>query len=261
MRFALIAAGILAVTAPAYGADILYDQDFESPNGFVNDGGDINLTRTVNQLYGGQPAGFFFSQQYTVETLRIGGTEAFGVGYQDPAGIGGQYTLSMQNGAQNDQLGLAFNVGDYQYLNLRMDISSIDLDRFGQPFVPAGGAAPVFLFSLYDNPGGALGLGSGTALDSFEIAGLLNPSKNVFLWSEALGGLDASGSTNGNVILRIDLIAGGYAAFDNLRIVASDIKGDVGAVVPEPATWAMMLLGFGAIGSTLRRRKTRAAHA
>jgi hypothetical protein len=27
--------------------------------------------------------------------------------------------------------------------------------------------------------------------------------------------------------------------------------------VPEPATWAMMMLGFGAIGATLRRRKTK----
>ena len=26
--------------------------------------------------------------------------------------------------------------------------------------------------------------------------------------------------------------------------------------VPEPATWAMMMLGFGAMGATLRRRKT-----
>ncbi|HEX8838885.1 MAG TPA: PEPxxWA-CTERM sorting domain-containing protein, partial [Sphingomicrobium sp.] len=25
--------------------------------------------------------------------------------------------------------------------------------------------------------------------------------------------------------------------------------------VPEPATWAMMLLGFGAIGVSMRRRK------
>jgi hypothetical protein len=28
--------------------------------------------------------------------------------------------------------------------------------------------------------------------------------------------------------------------------------------VPEPATWAMMLLGFGAIGLASRRRRTRA---
>ncbi|HEV2044382.1 MAG TPA: CHRD domain-containing protein, partial [Sphingomicrobium sp.] len=33
-----------------------------------------------------------------------------------------------------------------------------------------------------------------------------------------------------------------------------EIRGNL-AAVPEPATWAMMLLGFGAIGFALRRRK------
>jgi len=37
--------------------------------------------------------------------------------------------------------------------------------------------------------------------------------------------------------------------FDNLAINA----------VPEPATWALMILGFGAIGGALRRRKVRGA--
>ncbi len=31
-----------------------------------------------------------------------------------------------------------------------------------------------------------------------------------------------------------------------------------GGAVPEPATWAMMILGFGAVGSLLRRRRTAA---
>ena len=31
------------------------------------------------------------------------------------------------------------------------------------------------------------------------------------------------------------------------------------AVVPEPATWAMMILGFGSAGSVIRRRRTQAA--
>lgn len=32
------------------------------------------------------------------------------------------------------------------------------------------------------------------------------------------------------------------------------------AAVPEPATWAMMLLGFGAIGFSMRRRRQQGAH-
>lgn len=37
-----------------------------------------------------------------------------------------------------------------------------------------------------------------------------------------------------------------------LSIVTADGAGD--AAVPEPATWAMLIVGFGAIGASLRRR-------
>jgi hypothetical protein len=33
------------------------------------------------------------------------------------------------------------------------------------------------------------------------------------------------------------------------------------AAVPEPASWAMMLGGFGLVGGALRRRRTTLAHA
>ena len=32
-------------------------------------------------------------------------------------------------------------------------------------------------------------------------------------------------------------------------------EGDLVAAVPEPATWALMILGFGIVGSALRRRR------
>ncbi len=41
----------------------------------------------------------------------------------------------------------------------------------------------------------------------------------------------------------------GFGALTQLRV-----RGPVGAV-PEPATWAMMLLGFGGIGYSMRRRR------
>jgi hypothetical protein len=35
-------------------------------------------------------------------------------------------------------------------------------------------------------------------------------------------------------------------------------RADVGGVIPEPATWAMMIAGFGLVGGALRRRRTAA---
>ena len=242
-------------SAPAWSATTLYSQDFENPTGFVNDGGDVNIFRTVNQLYGNQPVGFTFAQNFTVETLLVGGNVAWGGnGFQDPQGRAGQYTLGLLSGVQNDLLGLAFNVGSNKFLNFRLDISSIDLSSWGGPFVPTGGAAPSFRFSLFDNPSGATGLGGGTELSFVDLTGSLSANKYTFNWTNVVAALDATGNTNGNVILRIDLLSGGYAAMDNFVIAASDVSGEVPAI-PEPQTWALMLGGLALIGASQRRRR------
>ena len=157
----LLAVGMSAAItgySPAQAqTEILYNQNFENPAGFVNDGGDVNIFKSVNELYGNQPPGFTFAQAFTVETLLLSGSQAFGTGYSDSTGIGGHYALGMLSDQQNDLLGLSFNVGTRKFLNVRMTISSIDLSVFGGPFVPVNGAVPVFAFTLYDNPSGAAG--------------------------------------------------------------------------------------------------------
>ena len=52
--------------------------------------------------------------------------------------------------------------------------------------------------------------------------------------------------------------------FKGLGVTAADFAIDrvyVTAAVPEPSTWALMLLGFGAVGGAMRmkRRKTNTA--
>ncbi len=42
---------------------------------------------------------------------------------------------------------------------------------------------------------------------------------------------------------------------DNTLVIS-----EANAAIPEPATWAMMIAGFGLIGSALRRRREQAAH-
>jgi hypothetical protein len=245
--------------APAEAGITLYNQNFENPTGFVNDGGDINIFKSVNQLYGNQPPGFTFAQTFTVETLLITGTQAFGTGYSDPQHIGGNYCLGMLSTVQNDLLGLSFNVQGQTFLNFRLNISSIDLDRFAGPFNPAG-SVPVFRITMFDNPSGATGLsGNGVVLDSAQITGVASSSRSVFNWTEHTIALNASHSTNGNVTIQIDelnTLGSGYAAMDNFLIVASDTPGDVGGAVPEPAS--ITLFGLGAVGLlAVRRLRTR----
>lgn len=237
--FILIFSAVLAFASSAHAVTtILYDQDFENPAAFVNDGGDVNIFNSVNTLYGNQPSGFTFAQAFTVETLLVNGNQAFGTGYSDPSGIGGNYTLGMLSNLQNDKLGLSFNIGSNDFLNVRLDISSIDLSVFSGPFVPAG-AEPVFEFTLFDNPGGATGLaGNGTVLSALQATGTAS-AQTVFDWTEVLLPLAAAGNTNGNVTLQIDLLSGGYAALDNFTIAASDTPGEI----PIPA--AVWLFGTG----------------
>jgi hypothetical protein len=46
--------------------------------------------------------------------------------------------------------------------------------------------------------------------------------------------------------------------FNNFRITTTDQTSAVpGAAVPEPGTWALMILGFGAVGGAMRSRRTQ----
>ncbi|SFG91803.1 PEP-CTERM sorting domain-containing protein [Neptunomonas qingdaonensis] len=250
-RHLLIFMTSIVLYIPAAHSAVLYDQDFENPTGFNNDGADVNVYNNVNTLYGNQPPGFSFAQTFTVETLLITGTSAFGTGYSDPTGTGGNYAIGMLSNRQDDKLGLSFDVGTNDFLNISVDLSSIDLSAFAGPFVPQG-ATPTFRFTLYDNPTGVAGVSTPTALSFLEATATAS-APSVFDWTNFVLPLDATGNTNGNVILGIDLLSGGYASFDNLLIVASDISGNVGNNVPEPGTIALFSLGLA--GLTFARRK------
>jgi len=50
-----------------------------------------------------------------------------------------------------------------------------------------------------------------------------------------------------------DPITTGWGQLKQLRVGGVGIAG----MVPEPATWAMMILGMGAVGAAMRRRKVR----
>ena len=228
----------------------------------MNDGGDVNIFTNVNSNYGGQPSGFTFAQTFTVETLNIsgsargGGGAAFGTGWSDPSGLGGDYALGMLSDRQDDRLGLAFNVGAFDFFNVFVDVSSIDLSTFNGPFV-APGAIPIFRFSLFDNPSGATSIGFGSTLDTFDLTGT-DSEQTVFEWTSASFGLSTAGNSNGSVILQIDLLQGGYAAFDNLRLGASDTLPDPGpdpSPIPLPAGLPLLAGSFAALFGLVRTRR------
>ena len=49
-------------------------------------------------------------------------------------------------------------------------------------------------------------------------------------------------------VLRLDVGPAAFSDGNQIRIALSNV-----AAVPEPATWAMLLVGFGAVGYSMRR--------
>ena len=82
----------------------------------------------------------------------------------------------------------------------------------------------------------------------------------ILLGSTDALGFDISGSTGAgffsvnDIFYSVNLATGGSTSIG--RIGTQGITGITIAAVPEPGTWAMMLIGFGAIGMAVRRRRS-----
>ena len=232
---------LLSINCSIHASTLLYSNDFESPVGFIDTSNVDVSQQNINSLYGF--SGFFFQELNTVETLEINGGVAFNGGYSDPAGIGGNHALGMLSTVEDDRLSLTFNVGTNSFLNVRMDISAIDLDGVGGPF---GVAQPRYRVSLYDSPMGSFNISTpGTLLDQIDVIGTGAVSQSTFNWTRVIAPLSTAGNTDGNVSVVFDLIESGYAAFDNIEIDADDVPGTLveAVTVPNPL-WLILSLIF-----------------
>ena len=114
--------------------------------------------------------------------------------------------------------------------------------------------------------------GANTLMTSYNLGGAWGPA-NVFN-NIATTAVTTSSGISGNSFANysINFVAGqaGTVAFklgnsgfsngnDNVGPVADNLNLSSSGAVPEPATWAMMILGFGAAGSMIRRRRALTA--
>jgi hypothetical protein len=141
---------------------------------------------------------------------------------------------------------------------------SFDQDTGADGFLGLGGTPDgLGEFSLLGtdyNYGGSLF----TLLVSFSLPTGTTPSSGTF--NAMLTGSISSVTGGGvfinfdNTPLLFDSDAGQFTfAVNDVSVtagsVAASVTGQIQAAVPEPGTWAMMLLGFGAIGYSMRRRR------
>ena len=135
--------------------------------------------------------------------------------------------------------------------NSSLDMSALDAGSIRQTFDTILGQRYNVLFDLAGNfnPGYQdiknlrVDAGGATYSDyAFDITGT-GPSNMG--WRTESYGFTAAGSSTTLTFTSLTHTAGG-AALDNVR---------VSAAVPEPASWALMVIGFGGLGAALRSRR------
>jgi len=87
--------------------------------------------------------------------------------------------------------------------------------------------------------------------------GSINTTGGSFQPLNALSAFDGQSSAGAWTLRIFDDAGADVGALGGWTL---SLTGDVGGV-PEPATWAMMLMGFGGLGAILRRRRTALATA
>ncbi len=124
------------------------------------------------------------------------------------------------------------------------DFSGFTVDGFASASDPDG----VGLFNAAMNPP--------ASTTSF---GRSSPDGRVVQTDFGINGL-TEGETSATYIFRTNATAfdrlGTFGIIDGSTISGTSFQPILAAGVPEPASWAMMVLGFGAIGATMRRRTT-----
>ena len=130
-------------------------------------------------------------------------------------------------------------------LNNNSDIGDLNLAL--DALVGGSGYSPDAIWADLDPTKAIFSSGGGTVVDFSDTLFGLNILSVHF-------GDAGTGLGDRTILYLFDFGAGGADSVD-LGISGFSNAVQIGAPVPEPATWAMMLLGFGAVGFTLRRRR------
>lgn len=153
-----------------------------------------------------------------------------------------------------------FTSGQFQWGNyptdraftLTWNASGISMNIGGTVFTDAGVAAPVYgnTLHIYMKRDAKLTINTidGQAINqSWTSVGNPRSDVELFFWSPTAWGGDGF-TVTGTLAVR-----GGSGSANGIQFKVGDYVPN--AVVPEPATWAMLIAGFGMVGFAARRRQ------
>ena len=131
---------------------------------------------------------------------------------------------------------------------------------FPYPFALVGSGSGKFFYDNFSFTGpSSFGPGPGAHADSYsgQVAGLFG-STALMVPSNYISGSDlgiSTGTWQNKSFATLGLIPGTYVWTWGATHPIDTITVKIGAGVPEPATWAMMIIGFGLIGGAMRKRR------
>lgn len=240
---------------------------FVNPNytGEVIDQNDIAVLRLANNA----PA---FAQAFDLYTPGdLTGTDFTVAGYGGRSTVGG----ALGNNAQTGWLREGDNTYDYAWGNAAFDGFFTERDASGENFF---GRAEIEFSYVSDFDNGRAGNDTaGLIAEAVGAGSIFNDTGRGDREANIAGG-DSGGpgfvngqlaSVNsyglsfgvdfGDINDDLDSSWGEFSGYVPTYIHADFINGSLFAGVPEPTTWALMILGFGAVGGAMRRRQTKAS--
>ena len=247
--------GVLAITLfaaqPAFAAHVLGDAG-------VYTSGQTSLSGAGS--YGGVAAGSFTKSgrpDYTLADLGAGELPAL----MDDAAALSTYYLGLASTAFSISGNVLQGVSGLNVINLTgaqlaslgsfsaSDASMVVLNISG-PFSASGG-----FFAFPE-------LGAENVLFNFYNSGLVALSGTASLGGTVLA-VDSSVQMSGSSSVGGSVFASNFAGSGNAHVGGARFEGLTPGgetpAVPEPAVWALMILGFGLVGTQLRRRRQRPA--
>ena len=182
-------------------------------------------------------------------------------------------------GLSGPNLGVEFN-GDV--LLLCLNTANVNCSNTSKGGLGVAGSDKGAIFFLSGNPIMNVAAGFDTGFSGV-FSAPFTPGTTVSVWSELnAGGNLLASLTLGTTAASGCNIAGQYCPFDNFSLAFAGIGKSVqfggtlnqqvfddltfgsitpGGEVPEPASWAMLIAGFGLVGATQRRRKANVVSA